>query len=63
MERFQYLNGGNNLLTFSFRATVPTIKAPRITATVQVDGETFYQDATGKLYRPGLFDKMFKLHQ
>lgn len=44
-----------------YHASVPTIKEPRIKGSRIVDGEKFYVDTNGKLYRPHLFDAMFKV--
>jgi len=44
----------------SFHASVPSLLKPRIKGTRTVDGEKFYVDADGKLYKPHLFDAMFK---
>lgn len=44
-----------------YHASVPTIREPRIKGCRIIDGEKFYVDADGKLYRPHLFDAMFKI--
>jgi len=51
---------GLRVTDHNFHANVPAIYAPRIKGTRTVDGEKFYVDVQGKLYRPLLFDAMFK---
>ena len=43
-----------------YHAEVPAIYAPIIVGRKDVEGETFYVDNNGKLYRPLLYDRMFK---
>jgi len=46
-----------------YHANVPALYAPRITGKVKKNGEEFYIDAAGKLYRPYLYDKMFAVQR
>lgn len=46
-----------------YHARVPALYAPRITGTITKNGEQFYIDDAGKLYRPHLYDKMFAVEK
>lgn len=43
-----------------FKADVPLVKAPRISATKVIDGITYYFGENGKQYIADLYDKYFK---
>jgi len=51
---------GIRVTEHGFHASVPALYQPRIKGTAIVSGEKFYVDNNGKLYRPHLFDAMFK---
>ena len=43
-----------------FKADVPLVKAPKISATTVIDGITYYLGENGKQYIADLYDKYFK---
>ena len=60
MEAIKHYKG-ERTTDMDYHANVPAIYAPRITGTKTVQGETFYTDKEGKLYRPHLYDAMFRV--
>jgi len=51
---------GIRVTATGYHASVPVLHKPLIKGIKTIEGEKFYVDADGKLYKPHLFDAMFK---
>lgn len=51
---------GIRVTATGYHASVPALYKPRIKGIKTIEGERFYVDTDGKLYKPHLFDAMFK---